>query len=117
MNINPIIEKAFENFVVDGIKIPISPIKYKGDSTTYLTYYTYLEQPEGFADDNPIVSGTYGTIDIFSKGNFKKIKKEVKKILKEQGFTWTGDEAETYEEDTGLFHVPVNFFVESGIDI
>lgn len=80
MNINPIIEKAFENFVVDGIKIPIAYMKYKGDAKSYLTYYTYLTKPEGFADDVPVLVGTYATIDIFSKGNFKKILREVKKI-------------------------------------
>lgn len=113
MNINPIIEKAFENFVVDGIKIPISYMKYKGDAKSYLTYYTYMTRPEGFADDVPVLVGTYATIDIFSKGNFKKILKEVKKILKENKFTWIDDEAEDYEENTGLFHVPVNFYMES----
>lgn len=113
MNINPILEKAFENFEVDGLQIPIAFKKYSGTASTYLTYYTYLIKPESFADDQPIVSATYGTIDIFSKGNFKKIKKEVKKKLKEKGFTWTSDEAEDFEEDTGLFHVPVNFYIES----
>lgn len=113
MNINPIIEKSFEHFEVDGMNIPIEFKKYSGNASTYLTYYTYLVKPESFADDQAIINGTYATIDIFSKGNFKKIKKEVKKILKEKGFTWISDEAEDYEENTGLFHVPVNFFIES----
>ena len=113
MNINPIIEKAFENFVVDGVKIPISYMKYKGSESTYLTYYTYLTKGESFADDVPVCVGTYATIDIFSKGNFKKVLKEVKRILKENGFTWIDDESEDYEENTGLFHIPVNFYMES----
>ena len=72
MNINEVIERVFNNFQFEGDTIPISPYVYDGDATTFLTYYTYLDRPEGFADDLPIVEGTYGTIDIYSKKDFKK---------------------------------------------
>ena len=55
----------------------------------------------------------YGTIDIFSKGNFKGILKEVKKILKANNFTWTDNGSETFERETGYYHVPVNFCAEN----
>jgi len=55
----------------------------------------------------------YGTIDIFSKGNFKGILKEVKKILKANNFTWTDNGPETFERETGYYHVPVNFCAEN----
>ena len=48
----------------------------------YLTYYTWYEQPENFFDDEYHTEVAYGTIDIFSKGNFKAVLKEVKKVLK-----------------------------------
>jgi len=113
MNINPIIEQAFDDFKVDDLLIPIATIKYTGNASTYLTYYTWLNQPEGFSDDKPFILGTYGTIDVYSKDNFKKIVKEVVKKLEEIGFTWTGNDAEIYEENTGLFHVPINFYIEA----
>ena len=113
MNINPILEKAFANFEVDGLLIPIAPNIYKGAASTYLTYYTWNTQPELSVDDKPSIIGTYGTIDIYSKGNFKNIIIEVRKKIEEIGFTWTGTSAEDYEEDTGLYHIPIEFCVES----
>ena len=62
MNINEIIQKVFKNFKYDGELIPISPNIYTGDATTYLVYYTYSTIPEGFADDQPIVESTFGTM-------------------------------------------------------
>ncbi len=109
MNINPKLEEVFKDFIVDNVEIPISFMRYGGDKTAYLTYYTWLESPELFFDDDYHTEIIYGTIDIFSKGNFKNILEEVKKKLKENGLTWTDNGPETFEEDTGFFHVPVNF--------
>lgn len=116
MNINPRIEYAFQDFRVEKSKIPISYQQYKGKSTTYLTYYTYYEEPIEFSDDKAGLECTYGTIDIFCKGNFKKVLKEVKKILKNNGFTVTDVGPEDFEEETGFYHVPVNFYLE-GLDL
>ena len=116
MNINAIIEQVFNNFTFDGKSIPISPGIYKGDATTYLTYYTYSTRPEGFANDLPIVVGTYGTLDIYSNKNYKNLKNEVKrKLVQECGFTWLEDGMEDYEEDTELWHIPISFMVESNV--
>jgi len=102
MNINPRIEYAFQDFRIEKSKIPISYQQYKGKSTTYLT--------------EAGLECTYGTIDIFCKGNFKKVLKEVKKILKNNGFTVTDCGPEDFEEETGIYHVPVNFYLE-GLDL
>lgn len=109
MNINPIIEKIFKNFTVDGKQIPISYMRYSGKGTAYLTYYTWHEKPNLFSDDDYHAEEISGTIDIFSKGNFKNILEAVKKKLKENNLIWTDNGAETFEEDSGFFHVPINF--------
>jgi hypothetical protein len=80
MNINPLIEKAFENY-----KIPIEYMTFTGKADTYLTYYTWKEEPDDFCDDENNIEVAFGTIDIFSKGNFKDILKDVKNILKSDG--------------------------------
>lgn len=117
MNINEIIEKVFKDFEFEGEIIPISPVFYSGEATTYLVYYTYSTTPDSFADDMPTFESTYGTLDIYSNKNFKKLKNEVKrKLVKECGFTWTDDGMEDYEEDTNLWHVPINFVVGSEVD-
>lgn len=116
MNINAILEKVFKDFTFEDEKIPISPNIYNGKATTYLVYYTYSIVPEEFADDQPIVETTYGTIDIYSNKNYKKLKSEIKrKLVKECGFTWTDDGFEDYEEDTKLWHCPINFMVSDEV--
>ena len=110
MNINYQIEKAFSDFKVDGKTVPISYYQYFGTDETYLTYYTWSENPEFFFDDDYDAEVCHGTIDIWSKKNFKKIIELVKQNLKVNGFTWTDNGAELYEPETGYFHVPVNFY-------
>lgn len=77
-----------------------------------MTYYTRKEVPEDFSDDENNTEITYGTIDIFSKENFKSIIKDVKKILKDNDFLVTDVASEMYEEDTKYYYVPVNFCKE-----
>ena len=109
MNINPLIESAFKDFSINKKRIPIAFLSYTVKAETYLTYYTWQEQPENFYDDDYHAEIAYGTIDIFSKGNFKDILKDVKTKLRENGFTWTDNGPGTFERETGYYHVPVNF--------
>lgn len=111
MNINPKIEKVFKNFKIEGKSVPISYLQYFGTDDVYLTYYTWNEKPEMFFDDNYNAEVCFGTIDIWSKVNFKPIVTLVKQKLKENGFIWTDNGAEMYESDTSYFHVPVNFYI------
>ncbi|GHV24761.1 hypothetical protein FACS189465_2250 [Clostridia bacterium] len=116
MNINPQIEEIFKDFEVDGVFIPIAFLNYYGKSDVYLTYYTWLEQPQEFHDDNYHASISYATIDIFSKTNFKNILASVKQKLKENGFTWIDNSPETYEPEIEFYHVAVNFYIEGTSD-
>ncbi len=116
MNINAKIEEVFKNFTFGGKVIPIAPNIYHGDATTYLVYHTSSINPEVFADDKPLVEATSGTLSLYSNGNYKALKNEVKrKLVEECGFTWTGDEMEDYEEDTKLWHCPINFVVDDDV--
>ena len=115
ININPLIEETFKNFKVGEKNIPIAFLSYTGKADTYLTYYTWQEQPENFYDDDYHAEIIYGTVDIFSKGNFKNILKKLKQRLKENGLTWTDNGPESFERDTGYYHIPVNFYL-AGLD-
>lgn len=115
ININPTIELAFSDFEVNKKRIPIAFLSYTGKADTYLTYYTWQEQPENFFDDEYHTEITYGTIDIFSKSNFKGVLKQVKNKLKQNGFIWTDNGPESFESDTGYYHVPVNFYYSGNL--
>jgi len=112
VNINPKIEATFKDFTVDGEKISIAYQNYTGKATKYLTYYTWSELPKQFYDDFHSSEICYATIDLWSKGNFKNIVEKIKTTLFQNGFTWTDNASETFEQDTGYFHVPINFFIE-----
>ena len=110
MNINPLIEMAFKDFKVDNKTIPITFMRHIGKSDSYLTYYTWQTSPKSFADDVPHMETVYTTIDIWSRGNFKKIVEEVKKVMARNGFTWTDNGPEDFDRETGFYHVPINFY-------
>lgn len=107
VNINPLIENAFENY-----RLPIAYKTYKGKEKSYLTYYTWSQRPDNYYDDESHTTIAYGTIDIYSSGNFKNILNEVIEILEQNDFTVTDIESEDYEEDSKLYHVPINFYKE-----
>ena len=64
---------------MNGKVIPIAFLNYTGNSDVYLTYYTWLEKPENFYDNENHSEIAYGTIDIFSKINFKRM--EIMKVI------------------------------------
>lgn len=107
MNVNPLIENALSN-----IGCPVSPIRYRGKSDTYITYYTTLESDEIFADDIAVGAGTEVTVDVYSKGNFKSLVKEVRKRLKRAGFSILPSGLELFEPETGYYHVVIEIYIE-----
>ena len=107
MNINPLIENALSD-----IGCPVSPIRFTGKNGTYITYYTTSEADEIFADDEAIGGGTNATVDVYSKGNFKSLVKEVKKKLKQAGFSILPSGLELFEPETGYYHVVIEIYIE-----
>lgn len=105
MNINPLIESA-----LDSVGCPVSPIKHNGSEDTYIVYYTLLEQGELFSDDDVIAEGTYGTVTVFSKKNFKALVKSVKQKLKQVGFTIRSSGPETL--DNNYYCYPIEIYIE-----
>ena len=109
-NINPEIETGFRDFIVDGVNIPIEYQRYEGKASSYLEYYTWLIKPDNYSDDTPKVWIVYGTLDVYSKGNFKNILQKAVERLLELGFSVTDIEKEDYDDDTKYYHIPINFY-------
>lgn len=91
------------------IGVPISLQVYEGTEETYMTFFEYLQQGEQFSDDNEQATGHYIQIDIWSKGNYNKIIKKTKELLKEKNFV-RKYETELYESDTKIYHKVMRFF-------
>ena len=98
-----------DSITVKGEVIPIAHLSYKGKSRRFITWTLLDEDPRLSANDEPICSVCPIDIDIFSDGNYLDIIKEIKKKMKNNEWLWTGDSAEMYEEDTGLYHKTCSF--------
>ena len=111
---NSLIETIFTNFQVDGVSIPVNFLKYNGKSTTYVTYMQTDADNSFSGDDELLGYVDYYDFDIYSKGNYFKIEKEVKRILKTNGFMWqpSMSSGDMYEDDTGYFHKTLCFAIE-----
>lgn len=111
---NSVIEKIFADFKVDNKVIPVSFLRYHGKETTYITYANINESNSMSAENEIIGVVDYYDFDIYSKGNYLKIVKEVKKILKDNGFMWqpSMSSEDKYEDDTGYYHKTLCFAIE-----
>lgn len=98
-----------ELVIDDQKKVPVAHLKYRGKSKEYVTWTILPENPVFFADDEIEYSMTEVDIDIFSKGNYLKIMNYIKKIMKNNEWSWTEDSEEMFEEDTSLYHRTCTF--------
>lgn len=110
------IKNVLKELIVDGKTIPVKHIFYKGKETTYVTW-TIIDEDLGLsANDTDLYSIVAIDIDVFSKGNYLKIEKEIKKRFKTMGWIWSGDSTEMYEPDTKLYHKTITFKKEKELD-
>lgn len=111
---NSLIKKIFADFKVDNKKIPVEFLKYKGKETTYITYQSIENSGTLSADDEIIGYIDYYDFDIYSKSNYFKIVRELKKILKANDFMWqpSMSSGDMYEEDTGYYHKTLCFAIK-----
>lgn len=101
------------NEVIEALKplgIPIAFQTRPEHTDLYITFFTYLEQGELFADDEEIETGYYIHLDLFGRKNLTEKAKEIKRLMREKGFTRTSNFDGTYEEDTGLHHKVFRFY-------
>ena len=80
MNDYELLKTIFDNFEVEGKKIPAEFITYTGKSKTYITYAFTDDDPTLFAEDQEVGSVAYIDIDIFSSGNYLAIEKKIKEV-------------------------------------
>ena len=118
---NDVIKQAFQNFMVNGKAIPVSFLNYSGSSLIYITYME-IDKDNSFSGDDELLGYVdYYDFDIYLKsgqGNLDVIIKEVKKVMKQSGFTWqpSRDSEDMYEADTGYFHKTLCFAIERDAD-
>ena len=100
---------------VDGAFFPVAHLRYKGKETTYGTWTITGENPALSADDSPLYSVVTVDVDVFSKGNYLALVTEIKQLMKQHDWVWTGDSPEMYEEETELYHKTISFEKERNL--
>ena len=88
---------------------PVAHLRYKGNSQKFVTWTVTGERPSLAANDEDLCSTVSVDVDIFSKGNYLDIKKEIKTKMKNNDWVWVEDSEEMYEEDTGFYHQTCSF--------
>lgn len=110
------IKKLLSDLRVGNEEIPVGHLKYRGKSTTFVTWAIIDEQPALVANDTYLYSVVSVDIDVFSKNNYLAIVNQIKKIFISNDWVWEGDSAEMYENDTSLYHKTITFKKEKEIN-
>ena len=101
--------------VVGNVSAPVAHLRYKGKETTFVTWTITGETPAMSADNFPLYSVVAVDVDVFSKGNYLDLVAEIKRLMLESEWVWTGDSEEQYEEDTELYHKTISFEKERNL--
>lgn len=110
---NKLIEQIFNNFTVDGVKIPVVWLYNEGHEDTYIVYMEQDMDSSLTGDDTLLAYVDFYDFDVYSKGNYFKVIEEMKKILTQNGFVWqvSRSSQDMYETDTGYYHKTLNFAI------
>ena len=104
-----------EAVTVGGVSVPVAHLRYKGKEKTFVTWTITGENPVLSADDEPMYSVVSVDVDVFSNGNYLALVTEVKQLMKQHDWVWSGDSPEMYEEDTELYHKTISFEKERNL--
>lgn len=108
---NEEILNIFKDFEVDGVRIPVSLIRYEGHGEPYVVFTREDDANAYSADDSLQGWVTYYDFNIYSKSNYLTISQAVRDKLEAAGWTWQPSRSnfDNFEQDTGYYHVTLNF--------
>ena len=105
------IARAFQNFTVKGVQIPVVYAYYFGHGEPYVVF-TESDQDNVFAgdDDQEMFVGYYD-FDVYAKSDYLEIFEKLKTELKTLGFVYQPSRSSgmMYETDTRYYHRTYNF--------
>jgi hypothetical protein len=109
MNTGPLIESALSGLTFNGVSVPVAHDKYTGQAKTYCQYYKVIDQPESFADDEPIFGNDYDAIDVYcTKSDFYSLIEDIKSRLKASDFSITDVTNGLYDSNSSLHHLVID---------
>jgi hypothetical protein len=100
---------AFVKETLETLGVTVKRLKYKGQAKTYIEYMLVVCQDISFSDDEADATEYNYRADIYSKNNYMELLAQIKQTLKAAGFSDIVVNPETFENDTGYYHIPVDF--------
>lgn len=82
----------------------------KSLNKTHITFFQNNELPNDYSEDTNEVLEHYFQIDIWSKENVEKLKRNVRKAMIKAGFKYT-DGRDQFETDTKIYHKALRFYI------
>ena len=92
---------------LDGLGVPVERLKYSGRAACFILYQLVVGRDTLFSDDEEGAREYIYQIHIYSKRDYLTLLQKMKARLKAAGFYGFVIEAETYEPDTGYYHIPI----------
>lgn len=88
--------------------VPVEFQDYSGSANTYITFFEYNQMSALNADDEEKKTSHSIQVDVWSKGNYLALVKQVKQLMNQAGFR-RNYETEFYEKETKIFHKVLRF--------
>jgi hypothetical protein len=89
--------------------VPVDFQRYRGNDTTYITFFEYNDQGALYADDEEKRSRHSIQVKVSSKGNITSLVKQVHNLMISAGFT-KNNYYDQYENDTETYHKVMRFY-------
>ena len=90
-----------------ALNIPVTHPPYKGETAEYVTYQFITQSTTLYAEGTEAETSVLYAVDYYTKTvPFEAKLLEIKRLLQAAGWTCTVN-AEDYEPDTGLYHIPM----------
>ena len=92
---------------LEKLGVPVERLKYGGKAACFIVYQLVVGRDTFFSDDEESAQEFTYQVHVYSKTDYIDILQRLKTALKAAGFYAITIDAETYEQDTGYYHVPV----------
>lgn|GEM_PF-2033837 len=93
---------------LSSIPYPITFLKNDSEDDTFITFFEYLDQGEGYAEDAEDQTGHYIQIDVWYKDDIGTLCKDIMDLLKAQDFTKKEIRDIGWDEPTQRYHSVVS---------
>ena len=98
-----------------ALKLPVMHPPYNGETNEYITYQLITQSTTLYAEGTEAEPSVLYAVDYYTKTvPFEAKLLEIKRLLQAAGWTCTVN-AEDYEPDTGLYHIPMTATHVGGI--